>query len=149
MPQTFSDDKFIYSVDMMLAYLNYYKPPPSTMTVAELSPNLECCCWGDPAIGTKWSASNVMADPDQYQSDYKRIVEADLSFPIIVYDRHIVDGVHRLSKAHLDGRETIQVYQFDDVLMAKFIIADKGCWDRVRKMALWELICLFCERFQQ
>ncbi len=43
-----------------------------------------------------------------------RIEAADLSFPIILSDVNVVmDGVHRLCKARLQGRATISAVRFD------------------------------------
>lgn len=43
-----------------------------------------------------------------------RIMGADLSHPVILSDEGwVMDGVHRLLKARLEGRKTITVVQFD------------------------------------
>lgn len=44
----------------------------------------------------------------------RRIMEADLSYPIIVSaDGWIMDGCHRLAKAFMEGRETIKAVRFE------------------------------------
>ena len=45
---------------------------------------------------------------------HKKIQNADFSFPIILSENGIVmDGVHRICRAHLEGRKTIPAVQFD------------------------------------
>ena len=38
---------------------------------------------------------------DKYKKDYELIKDAKLNYPIIIYKSRIVDGVHRLAKAHM------------------------------------------------
>lgn len=45
---------------------------------------------------------------------YRLIQEADLSYPIILSEEgRIMDGMHRVAKVVLEGRETIDAVQFD------------------------------------
>ncbi len=45
---------------------------------------------------------------------YRLIQEADLSYPIILSEEgRVMDGMHRVAKAVLEGRETIDAVQFD------------------------------------
>ena len=46
--QTFSNNKNIYSVDMMFAYINIFKPKSIKIPISELLKNLEGKSWGDP-----------------------------------------------------------------------------------------------------
>jgi hypothetical protein len=42
------------------------------------------------------------------------IQEVDLTFPIILsHDGHVMDGMHRIARAILDGHSTIEAVQFD------------------------------------
>jgi hypothetical protein len=47
--------------------------------------------------------------------DHLRLIEAtDLRFPIILgADGRVMDGMHRVAKAVLEGRETIDAVQFE------------------------------------
>jgi len=47
---------------------------------------------------------------------FKRVMDADLAYPILVYNGKILDGVHRLMKLHLLGRKTALVRILDEVL---------------------------------
>ena len=45
----------------------------------------------------------------------KQIYEADLSYPIILCaEGRVMDGMHRVCKAFIEGRETIAAVQFDE-----------------------------------
>lgn len=150
MPQTFSDNDFVYSVDMMFAYLKNNDHPISVIKVKEYLDVLEYPGWGDPAANIRYSALNVIETPMKFQDDYKRILTADLTYPIIIADNgYIIDGVHRLSKAHLEGRDEMKAYFFDENLMKKFIIAEKteDVWNKIDHMPIYELIDLYHKNF--
>jgi hypothetical protein len=43
----------------------------------------------------------------------KKIVDADLSYPIILNESGIImDGIHRVCKAHMDGLKTVKAVRF-------------------------------------
>ena len=45
---------------------------------------------------------------------FKLVNACDLSYPVILSsDGRLMDGMHRVCKAHLEGRETIEVVQFE------------------------------------
>jgi len=45
---------------------------------------------------------------------FKLVNACDLLYPIILSsDGRLMDGMHRVCKAHLEGRETIEVVQFE------------------------------------
>jgi len=45
---------------------------------------------------------------------FKLVRETDLSYPIILSsDGRIMDGMHRVCKAHMENRKTIMAIQFD------------------------------------
>lgn len=120
MPQTFSDDKYVYSVDMMFVFLKHNTYPLQKIKVGEYVDVFNYPGWGDPGKGIAYSALDVINNPRRYQDDYKRILQANLSYPIIISaDGDIVDGVHRLAKAYLKGKKEIKAYVFDRELMDK------------------------------
>ena len=46
---------------------------------------------------------------------YKLMQACDLSYPIILSsDGRLMDGMHRVCKAHFEGGKTIEVYQFEE-----------------------------------
>lgn len=152
MPQTFSDDKYLYSVDMMFAYLKNNEHPTTKIMVDDYIDTLEYSGWGDPSKNIYYSAMDVINNPMVYQDEYKRILRADLSYPIIISaDGYIVDGMHRISKAYLEKKPSIRAYVFDEDLMTKFILAGKSIdvWEMVDKMPTYEIIDLYYQRFCQ
>lgn len=140
MPQTFSDDKKIYSVDMMFSYIDIFGPKCQNIEVKKLIKNLEFDSWGGNL--EKYSPLDVLEDPTnkKYVDEIKRIENANLSYPIIVYNNFIVDGVHRLTKSYLLKKKNIKAYVFSSSLMNKFLINN-------RKMKEYDLITLFFQRF--
>jgi hypothetical protein len=56
---------------------------------------------------------NASKDSEEYQ----RILAADLSYPIIITGSRIIDGVHRVSRAFLEGRSNIQTYMIDKEIL--------------------------------
>ena len=145
--QTFSDGTKIYSVDMMFAYINIFNPPSSKMELGRLTKSLEWKGWGDPAKKQYYSALDVINNPTnkKYKDEIRRIKNANLRYPIIVHGTNIVDGVHRLTKAHLAEKKYIKCYEFSSALMKKFLL--KGNWKKVDRLSTFDLIKIFYERF--
>ncbi len=50
--------------------------------------------------------------------DHVRLIqEVDMSYPIILgYDGRVMDGMHRIARALLEGKETIKAVQFEEPL---------------------------------
>jgi len=150
MPQLYSDNNAAYSVDMMFAYLKDFGHWAIELDVQLLTPILKDKCWYNSEKRICHSPTDVLASPESYQNDYRRIIEADMSYPIIVTNKYeVVDGVHRLTKAHLEGVSTIKAYVFDEELMERFKLADKGegMWDTINKFPLFKLLSLYHQRF--
>jgi hypothetical protein len=139
MVQTFSDDTGTYSVDMMFAYVNLFKPEPVAIRVDDFKRTLSFKGWDDER-GRRFSANDVLRDPGKYPGDAKRIEEADLKYPVLVAKGFIVDGVHRLAKATRQGRENLKAHVFDRGTLRKFKIKDD-------KLDIHEYIALFHKRF--
>ena len=118
--RTYSDGKNIYSVDMMLAYINIYKPSSTKIPITNFIPQLSQNVWG------KYSPMDVIENMNakKYKIDATKIRKADLTYPIIILkNKHIiVDGYHRLSNALIKENSEINAYIFDTSLMKKFII---------------------------
>ena len=147
MPQTFSDNKKIYSVDMMFAYINIFKPKCRKVDINQFSATLNYKGWGDPKKKIFYSANMVLNNPKKYKDEMKRIKNADLKYPIIVYKNYIVDGVHRLTKAALLGKTTIHAYIFDDKMMKLFLLDKNKDWDKIDKIQVYNYIELFIKHF--
>jgi len=140
---TYHDRKNIYSVDMMIAFLNTHEHPVKLIEVEELVPQLDEVVWD---VSPKTVLENM--NLKKYSEDAKRIKNADLSYPIIIYKNKIVDGYHRVSRAHLEGKKEIKAHVFDTNIMKKFIVDKDMNFVKVHKdMKIHELLELFIQRF--
>jgi hypothetical protein len=150
--KTYTDGKNIYSVDMMLAYLNTKGHPVEKFPVNTFLSQLEQPVWGE------WSPKNVLdkMDAKKYSENSERIKKADLSFPIIITGNRtsatrahtIVDGYHRISKAILEEKKDIQAHVFDQTLMNKFILNKDMNFVKVHQhTSIHEILELWAKRF--
>ena len=149
MVQTYSNNNNIYSVDMMFAYLNIYKQRVSytKILVSKYIQTLNYKGWGDPQNNLFYSALDVIDNPKKYKNEINRIENSNLNYPIITDGKFIIDGVHRLAKSHMKNKKYIKCYVFDKPLMKKFLINNKGDWDKVDKLPINYYIELFNKRF--
>ena len=110
-----------YSVDMMFAYINIFKPKSVKLNLNEVDYNLDNLSWNGV------SPNEVLDKPDLYPEDYNKIIKADLRYPIILdKDHSIFDGVHRYVKAVLLNKPYVRAYVFDDDLLDKFVINEQN-----------------------
>lgn len=148
MIRTFSDKRYIYSVDMMISYIRLNEPTSTKIDVDDLLHNLKIDNWGNPFKKKYYSPLTVIRNPKRYKKQYYKIKNAELSFPIIISPKmSIIDGVHRLSKSYLLKNKTIKAYIFNDSLLKKFIIAKANEWDKVNKMQMYQFIEKFAKKF--
>lgn len=117
------ENGIVYSVDMMLRYVNEMKPIKLKIKSKKLFPQLEEKIW---KIGNKfYPPFSVIKNSKKklFKDHLDRIKLSDISYPIIVKDNYlIVDGMHRLSKIYMDKIKHVYVYKLDEQLMKKFII---------------------------
>jgi len=142
--KTWRDDKNIYSVDMMFAYLNSSNHPVIKVSLEELVPQLSENVWGD------WSPMTVLGkmDTKKYAENAERIRKADLSYPVIVTGKHrIVDGFHRVARAYLEGKKEIRIQVFDADLMKKFLIVKGLDFMKLKQLEIFEVLELWNKRF--
>ena len=60
--------------------------------------------------GTCWTQGDETVTPNWVLSHTRRILGADLEYPMIIDSEGIIlDGIHRLCKAVIEGRETVAV----------------------------------------
>lgn len=143
--KTYSDEKNIYSVDMMMTYVNTHKLPVQKINIEENLWQIEQPVWGD------YSPADVLKHPEKkkYSENIQRIRDADLSFPIFMTSKYqIIDGYHRILKAIKNGDKTIKAFIFEPVLMKKFIIHKGLDYPAVhQRMGIHELLELYVRRF--
>jgi hypothetical protein len=79
--------------------------PVTSMDLQALASELDSVCWFDEEELPTVRAVALHA---------KRIFEADLDYPILLSaSGHVMDGMHRLAKAAMLGRERIAVVRFE------------------------------------
>jgi hypothetical protein len=143
--KTYSDEKYIYSVDMMMAYVNTHKLPVQKINVQENVWQIEQLVWGD------YSPADVLKRPTlkKYAENIQRIHDSDLSYPIFMTSKYqIIDGYHRFLKAVKKGDTTIKAYLFEPALMRKFIVNKELDYPAVhQRMTIHELLELYIKGF--
>ena len=96
---TYSDGKAVWTVEEL--WLAADGLPVELMRVELFVEQLE---------GTCWTHTGTEASPNWVLEHTRRILDADMDFPIIIDKGGIVlDGIHRLCKAVLEGREFVSV----------------------------------------
>lgn len=119
----FIDDK-IYGNDMILAYINIFKPKVEKINMKSkiIQKNLHKKEWFTEKLKNGLSPINVINNPDKYSEHYQRILKVDMSYPIIIWKekKEVIDGNHRLGYAYLHKHTTIKAYILDNQLMKKF-----------------------------
>ena len=143
--KTYSDEKNIYSVDMMMAYVNLFKPKTVNFDIEENLWQIEQNVWGD------YSPVNVLQHPDKkkYAENIKRIHDADLSYPIFITAKgQIIDGYHRILKAIKKKEKTVKAYVIDAVTLKKCILHKGLDYSAVHQhMDIHTILELFYKRF--
>ncbi len=145
MPGLYLHGRRIYSVDMMLCYVNIHKPEIKIVKLSSLKKFLSSKAWGNPNNSSYYSPLEVIKNPEKYKKDHKKILKAKLKYPIIMCEGTIIDGYHRLTKAHTLHKKTIKVLTFDKKTLEKFYLGSDI--KKVNEMAMFEYIKLFNERF--
>lgn len=89
----------------------------------------------------------VLDNPTKYKNHMKRIKEANLKYPIFMYNDWIIDGMHRITKAKLEGKKSLKAINFSKNIFKKFLINSKGEWKKAVDLKEYELIQLFYKKF--
>lgn len=113
----------------MFMYIQDKQPKSVKLPLPPLVHHLRENDWSDWSTpGTPlFSAMNVLQHPDKYKDHYKRILDAELKYPIIIDKKtgYVIDGMHRLAKSYMLNKRHIHAHVFDDGLMSKFILTSK------------------------
>lgn len=116
---TFAFDGNIYSADMLITWVNIFKPKPQKFNKSNFE-LLAYKVWSD-ENKERVSPMDILLNPKKksYQYHLHRIKIADLSKPILVHEKHpnsVLDGFHRLTKAYMTKSEIKMVLVPDEVL---------------------------------
>lgn len=87
--------------------------PPEPFPIRRLEWHLDVPLWPDGERRYQLTPRQVLRQPFRYEQEYHRLRLANLVFPMEITRFRgrwmILDGVHRLAKAHEDGQETVMV----------------------------------------
>jgi hypothetical protein len=63
-----------------------------------------------------WFGDNDQPTVRRIVEHMRLVTEVDVSHPVIIgFDGRVMDGMHRIARALLDGRSTIRALRFDDL----------------------------------
>ena len=88
--------------------------PVEKMKMSELSWQFNFPFWHSKLQRYTVTPNQVFANPENFEAQYKRILDADLNYPIDIMQNkkglwEILDGLHRLAKAYLLGLKEVDV----------------------------------------
>lgn len=150
MAHVYYEDNKVYSVDMMIAYINIYKPPVKHIAIEDYSCVMSEKVWGDPEEGT-YSPVEVINSKKKkaFAEDLAKIKNANMKYPIIVTHGVVIDGIHRFTKAYLRGDKKIRAYEFTKQQMKLFQIGTEDDWEKVFDIGIHEYIEMFHNRMKK
>ncbi len=141
----FSDDKYLYSVDMMFLHTKNMKSV--TIPIGpELRSQLDKSTWLANSPGPdgqdNWISPNqVIMTPVKYPGHWRLIKEANMSYPIIIGpNRIIIDGLHRIGRAVIEQQTSIQAYVIDYGTLKKFMIGKANDTEDILRQNIWRII---------
>ena len=145
--RTAQKGKIIYCIDMMISYVELYKPRSNYVDIENYIEELQYDSWGEPENNNFFSPMDVINNPNKYKEEYKRIMDSDLKYPIMIYNNNVLDGYHRIAKCKILKKNKIKAYDFTSEEMKKFIVNKNGDYKKVMKMEEHDFIKLFYKRF--
>jgi hypothetical protein len=99
--------------------------PCKKIPTSELEWQLELPWWQHNRQYFTLSPIQVAANPEKYKEQYQRTLAAHLNHPIIVRNINgrwfILDGVHRLLKAHINTTPEVEIAIFADNLIPQIL----------------------------
>jgi hypothetical protein len=136
-----NNDEYFFSVDMMRAYVDIFKPKLESLKITDSLIN---------AIMPKQILNAALNKTDK--NEYQSIMNADYNtYPVFMifpfkrkgsnsYYMFIGDGNHRAMKAYLDGVKEIPAYYFPHEITKKFEVDENDSFSVI--------ISKFFERFR-
>ena len=137
----FIDDKYIYSIEMIYAYINIFKLEQENINLDKLLFNLNLKCWTN-NLQPITVINNIKNS--QYKEQIDKINKSDSMFPIIINEHGIIiDGMYVLAKAKLENKKTVKTYTINTSLMKKFRILKNNEIDKIKTIQIHNHIELF------
>lgn len=120
--ETYEAGDDVYSTDMAIRWANEYGVPKD-VPVSRFSNAINQYSWVD-ANETPITPKMVVDDRKNpaYKEHVKRLMNADLRYPILIHDGHIIDGFHRMTKAILQGHKIVKAVTIPDSVFRKFYV---------------------------
>lgn len=142
---TFSNDKGVYSVDMLISWVNEFKPKHILVNLEDVANIMTIKSWSTEKA--TYSPLDVLINPKKYPDDMKRIKQANLRYPILLYQNHLIDGAHRVTHAYLKNKKSIKAIIVPTNILRKVKIANK--YSEVCSMHTYEVMQLYNNRFHK
>lgn len=99
--------------------------PTKCVDVAVLAHHLNLPYWQWGGRPFTLSPYKVLSDPLRYTEQFNRTMEADLGFPIAIFEQSdkiiILDGVHRLLRAYAKGDQVIEAAVFSEKFIPEIL----------------------------
>ncbi len=135
-----SDSTGIYSVDMLISWVNDFKIKHEKRSLSNYKQLLCCKIWGD------FTPIDVLLHPKKHPEHYSRIIESNTSFPVLLYNNVIIDGYHRLSKSILEDAKYINCIDIPTSVWKKCFLGKK--WESIKIDNIHEVIALYNSKFK-
>ena len=117
-------DDIIYESKIIIEYINLVKPNSILINMSSklIQSNLTKKEWYAPGYKDGISVLDVIQNKKKYKLHYKRMLNAELKYPVIVWKEKnlIIDGNHRLGGALIRNRKTIKAYELTTNQMKQF-----------------------------
>jgi hypothetical protein len=144
--ESYEDGDDVYSTDMAIRWGNEYGKP-KMVPVSKFKDATNQYAWIDDE-GHGITPQMVVDDQDNpaYKTHVERLKAADLQYPILVHDGHIIDGFHRFTKAILQEHKKIKIVEIPDKVFKKFYV---GSVKQYYKNPTTSLLNLLFEAFHK
>jgi hypothetical protein len=113
-----------YDLDWDVGALWALDLPVEMIALGELVWHLEVPLWSRDGADYVLTPGAVLADPETHRERHQRIMDVDLGFPLHVArikDRWLIlDGIHRLAKAHAYCLEQIGVRKVPEAMLQRW-----------------------------
>ncbi len=120
--ETYEAGDDVYSTDLAIRWANEYGVPKD-IPVSRFSDAINQYSWVD---ANENPVTPQMVLDDRHNPAYKehvdRLERADLRYPILIHDGHIIDGFHRMTKAILKGYKTVKGVVIPDSVFKKLYV---------------------------